>query len=378
MVESAQIRLFGSTIMPLVLSLVSLGSRGSNRKALESFSIVLTLSIILLPSIIVIMVISNPDANAVTVNDDNVVEIDAKPPFRGADGEIKLTGVVHNTEGIPLEVMLGVNTTTTTTGNETERMIMEEAAPYSRVLYPYRVAPFKFSIKSIDLESHTTLTGIGRPFIMSLEKLSTPNYDGLVVLNYTNIPFGENAALVGTVKNSAPFELRDVAVYASAHDEDRAQVDSVKSELIPILEPGQEIAFTAIPDPIGKSHIKYYSCAGVVINPQMNKLIIEDNKVLRYDFEGPVAIRNLKYDNSSDSMLFGIKHYNPDGGPLVIKMASSEYSGSQYPLSILVDGKDLTIDRTAINDNGKVLTTNIEIPPKEHEIQIMGIRELVS
>ena len=193
MVESARIRLFGSTIMPLVLSLVSLGSRGSNRKGLESFSIVLTLSIILLPSIIVIMVISNPDANAVTVNDDNVVEIDAKPPFRGADGEIKLTGVVHNTEGIPLEVMLGVNTTTTTTGNETETMVMEEAAPYSRVLYPYSVAPFKFSIKSIDLESHTTLTGIGRPFIISLEKLSTPNYDGLVVLNYTNIPFGENA-----------------------------------------------------------------------------------------------------------------------------------------------------------------------------------------
>ena len=114
------------------------------------------------------------------------------------------------------------------------------------------------------------------------------------------------------------------------------------------------------------------------MNPQMNKLIIDDNKVLRYDFEGPVAIRDLKYDNSSDSMLFGIKHYNPDGGPLVIKMASSEYSGSQYPLSILVDGKDLTIDRTAINDNGKVLTTNIEIPPKEHEIQIMGIHELVS
>ena len=73
------------------------------------------------------------------------------------------------------------------------------------------------------------------------------------------------------------------------------------------------------------------------------------------DIEGPVAIRDLKYDNASDSMLFGVKHYNPDGGPLVIKVASNEYTGSQNPLSIILDGKDLSIDRTTTGDNGKVL-----------------------
>jgi hypothetical protein len=82
-------------------------------------------------------------------------------------------------------------------------------------------------------------------------------------LNYTNIPFGQNAALVGTVKNSGPFELRDVAVYASAYDKTRKQVDSVKSNVIPILEPGKEIAFTAIPDPTSEFQIEYYGCAGV-------------------------------------------------------------------------------------------------------------------
>lgn len=99
-----------------------------------------------------------------------------------------------------------------------------------------------------------------------------PNYDGLVTLNYTNIPSGENAALVGTVKNSYSFDLRNVAVYASAHDENRTQIDSVKSNVIPVVEPGQEMAFTAIPDLTIKSQIKYYSCAGVDMNPQMNKL----------------------------------------------------------------------------------------------------------
>jgi hypothetical protein len=291
MVESAQTRLFEHVIL-VVLSMVSLGSSGLCRKRVENMPIILIIPIILLPSIIVTLAISYPYANAVTENDGNVVKI-VKSPFRGADGEIKLMGVVHNTGDTPLEVKLGVNTTTTT-GKVTETTVMEETAPYSRVLYPYSVSPFKFSIKSTDPQSQATLSGIGKPFIISFEKLYTPNYDGLVILNYTNIPFGENAALVGTVKNSGLFELRDVAVYASAHDKNRTQVDSVKSNMIPDLEPGQEMAFTSIPDPASESQIEYYSCAGFDINPQMNKLIIADDKVVRYDLEGPVAIRDPK------------------------------------------------------------------------------------
>ena len=117
--------------------------------------------------------ISFPYSNAVTENDGKLVEIDVKSPFRGADGEIKLMGVIHNTGDIPLEVKLGVDitTTTTTTSNATETTVMEELLPYSRVLYPFSVSPFKFSIKSTDQKSQTTLIGIGKPFIINLEKL---------------------------------------------------------------------------------------------------------------------------------------------------------------------------------------------------------------
>ena len=69
-------------------------------------------------------------------------------------------------------------------------------------------------------------------------------------------------------------------MYASAHDENRTQIDSVKSNVIPVIEPGQEMAFTAIPDLTIKSQIKYYSCAGIDMNPQMNKLAIGDNRVV--------------------------------------------------------------------------------------------------
>lgn len=95
-----------------------------------------------------------------------------------------------------------------------------------------------------------------------------------------------------------------------------------EGQVIPVIEPSQEMAFTAIPDLTIKSQIKYYSCAGVDMNPQMNKLAIGDNRVVRYDLEWPVEIRDLKYDSASDSILFGVKHYNPDGGPMSIKVAS--------------------------------------------------------
>ena len=122
MVESAQTRLFEHVIL-VVLSMVSLGSSGLCRKRVENMPIILIIPIILLPSIIVTLAISYPYANAVTENDGNVVKI-VKSPFRGADGEIKLMGVVHNTGDTPLEVKLGVNSTTTT-GKVTETTVME-------------------------------------------------------------------------------------------------------------------------------------------------------------------------------------------------------------------------------------------------------------
>jgi hypothetical protein len=51
----------------------------------------------------------------------------------------------------------------------------------------------------------------------------------------------------------------------------------------------------------------------------------------------PVTISDLKYDNASDGILFGVKHYYPDSGPLTIEVAPKEYSGNQNPLSIILD-----------------------------------------
>ena len=63
--------------------------------------------------------------------------------------------------------------------------------------------------------------------------------------------------LVGTVKNIGQLDLRDVSIYASAHDNIGKQVDSVKSQPISLIRPGEEVKFTATPDPAIKSKILF-------------------------------------------------------------------------------------------------------------------------
>jgi hypothetical protein len=53
-----------------------------------------------------------------------------------------------------------------------------------------------------------------------------------------------------------------------------------------------------------------------------------------------VAISDLKYINATDSISFGVKYYNPDGGPMVIKLAYNENSANLTPVSIILDRRD--------------------------------------
>jgi hypothetical protein len=110
----------------------------------------------------------------------------------------------------------------------------------------------------------------------------------------------------------------------------------------------------------------------------MNKLLVGDNKFLKYDLEGPIAISAFKYNNATDSISFRVKHYNPDGGPMAIKLAYNDKSADLTPLSIILDGKKLPNDSSLAKPDGKVLTLDIVIPPKNHELQIEGIKSLTS
>jgi hypothetical protein len=82
-----------------------------------------------------------------------------------------------------------------------------------------------------------------------------------------------------------------------------------------------------------------------------------------------VQISDLRYDNTTDSIVFGIKHYNPGGGPFSLKI--SEMSKNQ-PVSTILDGTLHT--EASVKMDGKTVHLDFFVPPDNHQVQIKGIR----
>jgi hypothetical protein len=179
----------------------------------------------------------------------------------------------------------------------------------------------------------------GTAFISSVKQVPLPNYN-VIRLNYSNMPStSNNKALVGTVQNIGPFDLHDVSVYASIHDRNGTQIDSVKSNILHLIKPGKEAQFIALPDYTTAPNIYYYSCAGVSLgNVPMTALDIGKGQSILYDIIGVVRISDFKYNAAKDSMIFGVKHYNPDGGPMSLKIVKKSGNPSAV-VSVMIDGK---------------------------------------
>jgi hypothetical protein len=74
--------------------------------------------------------------------------------------------------------------------------------------------------------------------------------------------------------------------------------------------------------------------------------------------------------------MFGVKHYNPDGGPMSLKLVKNP--GNPASVSIIMDGK-------AYNNNNnnalsvktmdpKTVQIDLFVPSGDHSLQIKGIR----
>jgi hypothetical protein len=180
--------------------------------------------------------------------------------------------------------------------------------------------------------------------------------------------------MVGTAKNIGPFDLHDVSVYASVHDKNGIQIDSVKSNVMHLIKPGQQAAFIAPPDPAIAPHIYYYSCAGVSLgNAPMTPLDIGKGQSILYDIVGVVRISDFKYNTANDSITFGVMHYNPNGGPMSLKIVKN--SGNQ-PISVMMDGK-IYNNNNALSVktiDAKTVHIDLFIPSGDHNLKIKGIR----
>lgn len=307
--------------------------------------------------------------------------------FIDSNDRLNIVGVVDNIGDYPIgQVIVGLNLTASTGGlseglsdfgdtntddagsqanTANASTIATIMAPtFARVIYPGTGAPFRIVLEG----SEVSMASIGQPFIYAFNQLDNTYYN-ILKLNYTNMAVGSERALVGTVENTAPFSVHNVRVYASAHDNNQTQIDSAISKNIPTIEPGQEIQFELIPNPSIKSDVIYYSCAGVELDAPITTLKTPDGGgFVAYDLQALAKIIDLKYNSSSNSIVFGADHYNPDGGSITMKVPQMY---DDQKISVHMDGKPA--NTAEITTDGKTIKIDIFIPPEEHELQILGV-----
>jgi hypothetical protein len=318
--------------------------------------IILTLSILPLPSLAM-----------ATANGDDSIKMTKQQSFIDAHGKLNVIGVVDNNGKVPISVTVSLNTIDKSSG-----MIRTLTDPtFGNIIYPYTGAPFKFII-----DPNQQLVN-GAAFISNVKHISVPYYN-VIRLDYSNMPAANsnNKALVGTVQNIGSFNLHEVSVYASVHDRKGIQIDSVKSNVISLLKPGQEAQFIALPDFNTAPKIYFYSCAGVSLGKDpMTALDIGKGQSILYDINGVLRISDFKYNTANDSIMFQAKHYNPSGGPMSLKLVKNS-GGSD--VIVMMDGKIYNNgNRNAASikmTDAKTTHIDLFIPPGDHTLEIKGIR----
>ena len=80
-------------------------------------------------------------------------------------------------------------------------------------------------------------------------------------------------------------------------------------------------------------------------------------------------ISDFRYENSSDSIIFEVKPYNPVGEPTNFKIP--QISPNQK-IEVLLDGKQY--EKKLVTMNGKTISIDIFIPKDKHILKISGIR----
>jgi hypothetical protein len=292
--------------------------------------------------------------------------------FFDSTGKLNIIGVIDNNGEFPVDATVGVNvtelsdeensTSTAGSGNTNNSFFSTVTSPtFARVIYPGTGAPFKIVISPESTES------VSQPFIYSVTQKENVNYD-VLELNYSNMAVGSEGALMGTVRNSAPFAVYNATVFASVHDSNQAQIDSAISKEIPMLGPGQEVQFNLLPDESVKSDAVYYSCAGVDLDAPISTLPTSHGGFIPFDLQAIAKIIDLKYDDKSKSIVFGVDHYNPEGGIITLKLPQIY---DDQTLTVIMDGSPDEVVK--MSRDGKTIKMDIFIPPNEHQIQIKGV-----
>jgi hypothetical protein len=280
-------------------------------------------------------------------------EIILKSSFVDSEGRLNVVGTVRNFADTPVRVTVGVQT-------DDGRTL--QGPTYGRIIWPLTDSPFKFVLDRG--------TDAGEPFIMDIQEVEVTHHN-MLVLNYSGMAVGEERAFVGTVKNTAPFDMYNVSVFAAVHSPDhKSQLDTVRSNVIPVIKPGEELEFIAMPDPAIRSDVLYYSCAGLDFDAPIPTIDAGGGKFIPFNLNAFAQVSSLRYENSTDSIAFGVRHYLPDGGPLILKIP--QLSQNQTVM-VMLDGK---LHDASVKGDGKTIYIDFFVPKGDHQVEIQGARNV--
>jgi hypothetical protein len=286
---------------------------------------------------------------------DNPAKIIAKSSFVDSKDRLHVVGTIRNTGNQPIQVTMGLHV------HDSSGYRVMHQSPYGRIVWPLNDSPFKFVLSS---------GSAGEPYIMDVKEVSAPNYV-VLLLNYSSMAVGEDKAFMGTIKNTASFNVYNVSIFASVRSDNATQLDTVRSNVIPVLRPGEKQTFVATPDPSVKSKVFYYSCAGVDLNAPIPTLDAGSGRVIPYELDAVAQISSLRYNNSTDSIAFGVRPYDPAGAPLSLKIP--EVAANQT-LRVLMDGQ--LYDNASFKGDGKTMNINLFVPKGDHNIEIQGVENV--
>lgn len=307
----------------------------------------------LIASVAILFLVIPPVASEASGQLDGPMII-LRSSFIDSEGRVNVVGTVRNFASVPVQVTVGLPIADGKTLH---------AETYGRTIWPLTDSPFKFILEDNQVQD-------GEPFMHQVAELKTVNHDNLE-LSYDGMAVGEEKAFVGKIKNVGPFEMRNVSVFAAVHSLDHSmQLDTVRSNVISVIKPGEEFEFTAIPDPAVRPDVLYYSCAGLDYDDPITSVRVGEGKILAYDLTAVAQVSNFRYENSTDSLAFGARPYSPAGGDVTIKIPQF---ASNHTVTVMLDGEH---HESSVKADGRTITVDFFVPSGNHEIQIQGVRNL--
>ena len=313
------------------------------------------MQILAMPALALVVILSFNTSAAAAYSADDSVKIIARSSFVDSQGKLNVVGTVRNTGALPVQAIVGLEV------QDENGIRIEQQPTYGRVIRPLNDSPFKFVI-----DSGTA----GHPFIADFKEVEATHTTDMIILNYTSMAAGKERAFLGTVKNNAPFDIYNVSVFASARSENATQLDSVRSNVIPVLRASEEQPFIAITDTAVKSRVYYYSCAGLDFDNPITTIDAGGGKLVAYDLNAAAQVSAIRYENETDSIAFEIRPYSPTGGPisLMIPQASQDQT-----VTVMLDGQ---LHESSIRDDGKTIYIDFFVPQGEHQVQIQRVTSM--